>query len=166
MPSKSCHLPLFEVIYDLFWFSGAGTLRTTATPRPATARSSTRCDSRWDSVSIHFWPHFRAQSLPLSLLLRFWAHFRSILGLSQNICEGGRVGEQAAAWSLPYYHAPCISLGSIYNGTCFEDGYPYDLDSPGKKITSAFANATGEDEDLPDGMIAAHVSSQAICRCL
>ena len=40
-----------------------------------------------------------------------------------NICEGAAVGEQAASWSLPYYHAPCISLGSIYNGSCFED-YP------------------------------------------
>ena len=33
-----------------------------------------------------------------------------------NVCEGAAVGEQAASWSLPYYHAPCISLGSIYNG--------------------------------------------------
>ena len=37
-----------------------------------------------------------------------------------NVCEGAAVGEQAAAWSLPYYHAPCISLGSIYNHTCYE----------------------------------------------
>ena len=72
-----------------------------------------------------------------------------------NICEGAAVGEQAAAWSLPYYHAPCISLGSIYNGSCFED-YPFKLPGGGQKVTSAFANATGEDEDLPDGMIAAH----------
>ena len=41
------------------------------------------------------------------------------------MCEGAEVGEQSAAWSDPseYYHAPCISLGSIYNHTCYED-YP------------------------------------------
>ena len=71
------------------------------------------------------------------------------------MCEGAAVGEQSAAWSLPYYHAPCISLGSIYNGSCFED-YPFKLPGGGAKITSAYANATGEDDDLPDGMIALH----------
>ena len=30
-----------------------------------------------------------------------------------DVCEGAAVGEQSAAWSEPYYHAPCISLGCV-----------------------------------------------------
>ena len=64
------------------------------------------------------------------------------------------MGEQAAAWSLPYYHAPCISLGSIYNGSCYED-YPFKLTGGGKKVVGAYANASATtDDDTPDGMIA------------
>ena len=73
-----------------------------------------------------------------------------------NVCEGAAVGEQAASWSLPYYHAPCISLGSIYNGSCFED-YPFKLPGGGKKVIGAYANASATtDDDTPDGMIANH----------
>lgn len=72
-----------------------------------------------------------------------------------NVCEGAAVGEQSAAWSLPYYHAPCISLGSMYAGGCFED-YPGPVPclKPCKKVISDYANATAEDDDMPDGMIA------------
>ena len=75
----------------------------------------------------------------------------------ENTCEGAAVGERAAAWSVkPYYHAPCISLGSIYNHTCYES-FPGPLpEGPGGKVTSVYANATaGSAEDMPDGMIAA-----------
>jgi iduronate 2-sulfatase len=73
-----------------------------------------------------------------------------------NTCEGAAVGEQAAAWELPYYHAPCISLGSIYNGSCYED-FPFKLPGGGKKIVGAYANASAQnDDDTPDGMIAKH----------
>ena len=77
-----------------------------------------------------------------------------------NVCDGAAVGEQAAAWTEPYYHAPCISLGSIYNHTCYES-YPGPLpEGPGGKVTSIFANASaGSAEDMPDGMIAAHAVS-------
>ena len=74
-----------------------------------------------------------------------------------NICEGAEVGEHAADWTNGYYHAPCISLGSIYNHTCYED-YPGPLPmGPGGKVTSIYANATQNSaDDMPDGMIAAH----------
>ena len=54
-----------------------------------------------------------------------------------NTCEGAVVGERAAAWSVkPYYHAPCISLGSIYNHTCYES-FPGPLpEGPGGKVMS------------------------------
>lgn len=73
-----------------------------------------------------------------------------------NICEGAALGEQAASWSLPYYHAPCISLGSIFNGSCFED-FPFKLPGGGRKVIGAYANASATtDDDTPDGMIATH----------
>lgn len=72
-----------------------------------------------------------------------------------NVCQGAYVGEWNASWTLPYYHAPCISLGSIYNGTCYES-YPFALPGDHHKITHAYANETAVDEDMPDGMIAAH----------
>ena len=79
-----------------------------------------------------------------------------------NVCDGAAVGEQGAAWSEPYYHAPCISLGSIYDGGCYED-YPFAPKVlPQGKITSIFANdsnATTQEvveEEMSDGMIAAH----------
>ena len=77
-----------------------------------------------------------------------------------NVCDGAAVGEQAAAWTAPYYHAPCISLGSIYNHTCYES-YPGPLpEGPGGKVTSIFANASaGSAADMPDCMIAAHAVS-------
>ena len=64
-----------------------------------------------------------------------------------NICQGAEVGEWEACWSQPYFHAPCISLGSIYNGTCMED-YPFAL--PGKHVKSvhAYSNATASDDGL------------------
>jgi iduronate 2-sulfatase len=99
--------------------------------------------------------HRRWYSLPSF----FRSHGYTTAGMGKifhpNVCEGAAVGEQAAAWSRPYYHAPCISLGSIYNSSCFED-YPDKLPGGGKKITSAYANSTGRDEDTPDGMIAQH----------
>ena len=71
-----------------------------------------------------------------------------------DICEGAAVGERAEAWSESYFHAPCISLGSIYNGSCYED-YPGPLpEGPGGKVTSILANGT--DDDQPDGIIARH----------
>lgn len=78
-----------------------------------------------------------------------------------NVCDGAAVGEQAAAWSEPYYHAPCISLGSIYNHTCYEE-YPGPLpEGPGGKVTSIYENTTANSaEDMPDGMIAAHAVRQ------
>lgn len=57
-----------------------------------------------------------------------------------------------------YYHAPCISLGSIYNGTCYE-GFPGPLpEGPGGKVTSIYANGSLDvtDDSMPDGMIADH----------
>jgi iduronate 2-sulfatase len=74
----------------------------------------------------------------------------------ENICEGAAVGEQAASWTQPYYHAPCISLGSIYNHTCYES-YPGPLpEGPGGKVTSIYSNASvGSEDDMPDAMIAA-----------
>lgn len=74
-----------------------------------------------------------------------------------NTCDGAAAGERKAAWTLPYYHAPCISLGSIYNGTCYES-YPGPLPAgKGGKVTSIFSNASvsATDETMPDGMIAA-----------
>lgn len=96
----------------------------------------------------------------VSLPQYFRLHGYSTAGLGKiwhpNICEGAAVGEQAASWSLPYYHAPCISLGSIYNGSCFED-YPFQLPGGGKKVIGAYANASATtDDDTPDGMIAKH----------
>lgn len=76
-----------------------------------------------------------------------------------NVCDGAAAGEQAAAWSEPYYHAPCIALGSIYNHTCYES-YPGPLpEGPGGKVTSIFENATADSgDDMPDGMIAARAA--------
>ena len=82
-----------------------------------------------------------------------------------NICDGAAVGEQLAAWTEPYYHAPCISLGSIYNHTCYEQN-PMDMNTslpmnPGGKLFGIYANATaGSAEDMPDGMIAAHAVNE------
>eukprot|EP00041_Stephanoeca_diplocostata_P013554 m.237734 g.237734 ORF g.237734 m.237734 type:complete len:528 (+) comp19378_c0_seq5:71-1654(+) len=75
-----------------------------------------------------------------------------------NTCQGAAVGERQAAWSDSYYHAPCISLGSIYNGTCYES-YPGPLPmGKGGKVTSIYANASVDatDDTMPDGMIAQH----------
>jgi len=73
-----------------------------------------------------------------------------------DVCDGAAVGERAQAWELPYYHAPCISLGSIYNGTCYEK-WPGPLPmGPGGKVTSIYSNASVDaaDNTMPDGMIA------------
>mgnify|MGYP000592348366 CR=1 FL=1 len=73
-----------------------------------------------------------------------------------DVCDGAAVGEQRAAWTdQPYYHAPCISLGSIYNHTCYES-WPGPLpEGPGGKVTSVYANSTpGSSSDMPDDMIA------------
>ena len=53
--------------------------------------------------------------------------------------------------------APCISLGSIYNGSCYES-YPGPLpEGPGGKVTSIYKNTSVDaaDDTMPDGMIAA-----------
>ena len=77
-----------------------------------------------------------------------------------NICDGAIAGEQAAAWTVPYYHAPCISLGSIYNGSCYESypgGDPHLPEGPGGKVTSVYSNSTPASGDtMPDGYIAEH----------
>ena len=77
------------------------------------------------------------------------------------ICNGATAGEVANDWSTPYYHAPCISLGSLYNGTCYEN-FPFAPSvNPGGKTTSVFANASTVasqevvEEDMSDAMIAA-----------
>ena len=75
-----------------------------------------------------------------------------------NVCDGAAKGEWAKSWTLPYFHPPCISLGSIFNGTCFED-YPFALPPPQggyRKEIHAYSNKTASDDDLPDGMIANH----------
>jgi len=73
-----------------------------------------------------------------------------------DVCDGAAFGERKAAWSVPYYHAPCISLGSIYNGTCYEK-FPGPLPmGPGGKVTSIYSNESVDatDDTMPDGMIA------------
>eukprot|EP00937_MAST-01D_sp_MAST-1D-sp2_P007433 g7433.t1 len=78
-----------------------------------------------------------------------------------NVCEGAAVGEQAAAWSSGYYHAPCIGGGSLYAGGCSDPAAAhtnpppyYHPCEPPCIVTSAYANATAADDDMPDGMIA------------
>lgn len=72
-----------------------------------------------------------------------------------QVCQGAAAGEWGPSWSLPYFHAPCISLGSIYNGTCYESD-PFALPGKHVKHTHAYSNATATDSDMPDGMIADH----------
>ena len=79
-----------------------------------------------------------------------------------NVCEGAAVGEQAAAWSSGYYHAPCIGGGSIYAGGCDDPAAAHTNPPPYYRpcvppcvVTSEYANATTmADDDMPDGMIA------------
>jgi len=78
-----------------------------------------------------------------------------------NVCEGAVVGEQAAAWSSGYYHAPCIGGGSLYAGGCSDPAAaktnppPYYRPCvPPCVVTSAYANATATGDDMPDEMIA------------
>lgn len=78
-----------------------------------------------------------------------------------NVCEGAVVGEQAAAWSSGYYHAPCIGGGSLYAGGCSDPAAAHTNPPPYYRpcvppcvVTSAYANATATDDDMPDGMIA------------
>ena len=78
-----------------------------------------------------------------------------------NTCEGAAVGEQAAAWSSGYYHAPCIGGGSLYAGGCSDPAAAHTNPPPYYRpcvppcvVTSAYANATAADDDMPDGMIA------------
>ena len=78
-----------------------------------------------------------------------------------NVCEGAAVGEQAAAWSSGYYHAPCIGGGSIYAGGCSDPAAAKTNPPPYYRpcvppciVTSAYANLTATDDDMPDGMIA------------
>ena len=74
-----------------------------------------------------------------------------------GVCDGADAGEQRAAWSETYFHAPCVSLGSIYNGTCYENntgGTPHLPASAAGKVTSHYANGTLDAaEAMPDTMI-------------
>ena len=84
-----------------------------------------------------------------------------------NVCDGALVGEEAGAWSLPYFHAPCIGKGSIYNGSCMEDLPFAPSVLPGGCVTSFYSNNSNcssnatrsqeiVEEDMSDAMIAAH----------
>jgi hypothetical protein len=84
-----------------------------------------------------------------------------------NVCDGALVGEEAGAWSLPYFHAPCIGKGSIYNGSCMEDLPFAPSVLPGGCVTSFYSNSSNcssnatrsqeiVEEDMSDAMIAAH----------
>ena len=104
-------------------------------------------------------PHEHGGSPPLLSSICLPHDTRIVVGKiwHPNVCDGAAKGEHADDWTTPYYHAPCISLGSIYNHSCYEE-YPGPLpEGPGGKVTSVYSNSTpGSDQDMPDGMIAQH----------
>ena len=104
--------------------------------------------------------HAKWVSLPQHFRLQGFSTFGMGKVWHPNVCDGAAAGEHADDWSSPYYHAPCISLGSIFNHTCYES-YPGPLpEGPGGKVTSIYGNNTpGSAEDMPDGMIAARAVS-------
>jgi hypothetical protein len=76
-----------------------------------------------------------------------------------NICDGAAVGEETKAWTEPYYHAPCISLGSLYDGGCYEN-FPFapkvNKDGKTTSIYSNDTNATTQVSRLLNKLVSIH----------
>ena len=73
-----------------------------------------------------------------------------------DTCDGASLGEDRFAWSLPYFHAPCLQWGSLPCRQSKSDPQH----GQGCGVPSWIANETADDGEVPDGMIADNAITQ------